>query len=397
MSTRVNPEERPIGEVDLAARHLGGTVLAASDESFGEKENLLSPEAPHFEPGHYGNRGELVDGWETRRRRSQPGPDWAIVRLGVPGVLSSIDVDTSFFTGNYPEHCTVDACGVEGYPAASWLQSSANEWVTVVPTAALKGSEHNVFEVSDERRFTHVRLSAHPDGGVARLRVFGRPVPDPRDFDGVSVDLVSERYGGYVVSCSDGFYSSPRHLIRPDEARVMGEGWETRRRRDDGHDFVVFALGVAGRPRQAVIDTSCFRYNASGSVALAGSSDDSPPENDSPAWLRLLPPTDLLPDTRHLIRLGRTQPLRWLRLDAFPDGGLARVRLIGDVEFAARRRAGLRFFNAVPLPQAIRILCDSNTPPETAREIAAARPFDEAEAERLEPLTPILGGDRRVE
>lgn len=86
---------------DLASRLVGGSVIAASDESFGEKENLLVPGAADFTPGSYGHKGEIVDGWETRRRRT-PGHDWALVRLGTPGVIDSIDVDTSFFTGNYP-------------------------------------------------------------------------------------------------------------------------------------------------------------------------------------------------------------------------------------------------------------------------------------------------------
>ncbi len=388
-------EEHLAAETDLAARRLGGTVVVASDESFGEKENLLAEEPASYEPGHYGHRGEIVDGWETRRRRDGAGHDWVIVRLGVGGAVTSVDVDTSFFLGNYPENCRLEACGVDGYPGPKELESSGNEWVELVATTPLKGGEHNLFRVADERRFTHVRLSASPDGGIARLRVHGRALPDPRELDEVSVDLVSERNGGYVANCSDSFYSSPRRLIRPDEARVMGEGWETRRRRDDGHDFVLFGLGIAGWPRQAVIDTSCFRYNASGSVALWASTGEAPPAVESPDWELLLPEARLQPDTRHVFRLNATAAQRWVRLDAFPDGGLARFRLTGDLDPAARRSAGLRFFNALPTAQAVRLLTDLHLDPEAATKLAERRPLGGAEAVGIEALAPLLTGTPR--
>ena len=176
--------------VDLASRWLGASVIAANDESFGAKENLINPGRADFKPGNYGHSGEIVDGWETRRRRGEAGQDWVIVRLGCPGVIREIDVDTSFFTGNYPERCSLEACGVEGYPSAEDLRSSATEWIEIVPRSALRGDCSNMFEVNDYRRFTHVRLNIDPDGGVARLRVKGEPIPDPRFFDSLSIDLV---------------------------------------------------------------------------------------------------------------------------------------------------------------------------------------------------------------
>jgi len=359
-------------ETDLASRWLGGSVVAASDESFGEKENLLTPAPAAFEPGHYGPRGEIVDGWETRRRRS-PGHDWVIVRLGAPGVITSVDVDTSFFTGNFPPAVGIEACGCEGYPSPDELTG----WEQIVPRSALTGDSHNVFRVTDGRRFTHLRLSAYPDGGIARLRVLGQVVPDPRGLEDLTIDLASQEYGGAVVASSDDFYTSAGHLIRPDRARTMGEGWETRRRRDGGHDHVVFRLAFPGVIRRIVVDTAHFKYNASAEVALVGSAQDPPPPGESPTWLPLLGRTRLQPDTRHEFASQCDQPVSTVRLDAFPDGGLSRVRLIGSIDPAARRAAGYRWFNSLPAAQVVPCLTEAGMEPDLAAGVAGRRPLAE--------------------
>jgi len=359
-------------ETDLASRWLGGSVVAASDESFGEKENLLTPAPAAFEPGHYGPRGEIVDGWETRRRRS-PGHDWVIVRLGAPGVITSVDVDTSFFTGNFPAAVSLEACGCEGYPGPGELAG----WEPIVPRSALTGGSHNVFPVTDGRRFTHVRLSAYPDGGIARLRVLGQVLPDPRGLEDLTVDLVGQEYGGAVVASSDDYFTSAGHLNRPDRARTMGEGWETRRRRDGGYDHVVFRLAFPGVIRRIVVDTAHFKYNASAEVALCGSAQDPAPPAESPAWRPLLGRTRLQPDTRHEFASQCDQPVSTVRLDAFPDGGLSRVRLIGRIDATARRAAGYRWFNSLPAAQTAQCLTDAGMDPDLAVGVAARRPLAE--------------------
>src|SRR4051794_35929894 len=153
---------------DLAARTLGGTVMAASDESFEEKENLINPWAPDFTPHSFGPMGQEYDGWETRRRRT-PGHDWAVVRLGRPGIIRGVVVDTAWFKGNYPPYASVEACAVDGYPEAGELTG----WTEIVPKSPLEGDMAHAFAVAAERRWTHVRLNIFPDGGVARLRVHG--------------------------------------------------------------------------------------------------------------------------------------------------------------------------------------------------------------------------------
>ena len=363
-------------ETDLASRWLGGSVSAASDESFGEKENLLTPTPAAFEPGHYGHRGEIVDGWETRRRR-EPGHDWAIIRLGAPGIIGSVNVDTSFFTGNYPQTVSVEACGCEGYPSPAELASPATSWQQIVPPSALAGDSHNIFPVTDGQRFTHVRLAAYPDGGIARLRVLGQVVPDPRRIDDLTIDLASQEYGGAVVASSDDFYTSAGHLNRPDGARTMGEGWETQRRRDGGHDHVVFRLAFPGVVRSIVVDTAHFKYNASAEVELCGSAQDPFPAGASPDRLPLLGRTRLQPDTRHEFTSQCAQAVATVRFDAFPDGGLSRVRLIGSIHTQARRAAGYRWFNSLPVAQAVHCLAGAGIQAELAAEIVGQRPLPE--------------------
>ena len=351
---------------DLASRALRGSVVAASDEFFAEKENLIEPEAPTFTPRTFGHKGQVYDGWETRRRRGPSGSlpaaddcDWAVVRLGAAGVVRAVVVDTAFFTGNYPASCSVEGCCVSGYPGSV----SAVSWVPLVGRSSLSGDARHVFEVSSPRRFTHVRLRIYPDGGVARLRVHGDVVCDPSFVEGLTFDVAAVENGGDVVACSDRFYSSPRNVLSPGLARVMGDGWETRRRRSDGHEWLVVRLAGASVVTLAEIDTSLYIGNAPGAAALAGLDASSLTGSltgltglaglaglagltclaggaesvaisdwvDEGAWFPLLPRTGLLPDTRHRFRLADTRPVTHVRLDVFPDGGIARLRLPGTL------------------------------------------------------------------
>jgi allantoicase len=336
--------------VDLAARWLGASVLAASDESFGLKENLLVEAAPSFEPGHYDHRGEIVDGWETRRRRAG-SHDWAIVRLGAPGRIELVDVDTSHFTGNVPTTCWIEGLGAEGYPGVDELLSPGADWHEIVPPSGLRGDAHNLLAVDDRRRFTHLRLSAFPDGGIARLRVHGTVVADPRWWDGRSVELSGIEEGGRVVCSSDEFYSSAHRLLRPDHPATMGEGWETARRRSGECDAVVFALAAAGRLDRVEVDTTHFKYNASAAFALWGTADVlEPASTDAVAaanWQPLMGRTPLQPDTRHRFAVA-TGEVAAVRLDAYPDGGLARVRLFGVPTAAEHEAAERSWLSALP-------------------------------------------------
>jgi allantoicase len=376
-------DDHQLQMIDLASRALGGSVVTANDESFGEKENLILPTAADFTPGSFGHKGEIVDGWETRRRRT-PGHDWALIRLGSPGVIHSIDVDTSFFTGNYPETCRVEACGVEGYPSPEELAAPDVGWEEIVPLSPLEGDTHNQFTVTTPTRFTHVRLSIHPDGGVARLRVNGRVIPDPRRFHGLTLDLAAQENGGVVEVSSDTFYSSAGVLNLPGLARHMGDGWETRRRRGTGNDWAIISLAAPGRLRRIEVDTSYYVNNASGECALFGATSETTPEPDSPLWFPLLSRARLQPDTRHFFDVAGTEAVTHVRFDAFPDGGISRLRLFGTVDSAAWPALALRWFNTLPADQAQFVLT------RTAG-------FDPGAAQILTARRPLAHGDRAID
>ncbi|UVS81144.1 allantoicase [Actinokineospora sp. UTMC 2448] len=308
---------------DLAVRRFGGSVVWADDETFAEKENLITTAPPGYQPHTFGHRGQIYDGWETRRRRVH-GDDSAVIRLGMPGVIRGVVVDTSFFTGNYPPACSVAACAASGYPDPAEL----GPWEPLLTRVPLTGDSRTEFEVDNPRRFTHVRLTMHPDGGIARLRVHGHPVPDPALLDPAALDLAALENGARVIACSDMFYSSPSNLIAPGMAVSMGEGWETRRRRDHGNDWAVVRLAAEGVIRFAELDTTHFKGNAPGWAALSAG---HPEESDSADWAHLLPRTRLQPDTRHRFRITDAVPATHVRLDIYPDGGMARLRLFGSL------------------------------------------------------------------
>jgi allantoicase len=329
---------------DLASRALGGSVCAANDELFAQRENLIKPEAPFFDPHEFGHKGKVYDGWETRRRRDN-GHDYAIVRLGTAGIIHGIIVDTAYFKGNYPPFISVEAASIEGYPSIEEVMKE--DWHTIVAKSPAQGDTPNAYEVTDRHRWTHVRLSIYPDGGVARLRVHGEVVPDPRFLDG-TVDLLAAENGGRLVDCSDAFYASPANIILPGRARNMGEGWENSRRRGGGNDYAVFVLAAAGRPRHVEIDTSYYVGNAPGWVRLSGIDARSADISDADAWTELLARTAVQPDTRHRFLLDAADAATHLRLDVYPDGGLSRLRLFGELDARASSEARHKWWGALP-------------------------------------------------
>ncbi len=314
--------------VNLADARLGARVVSVTDDFFAPGDRMLSPGPAQFIPGKYDDHGKWMDGWETRRRRG-PGFDHCIVRLGLPGLIEAVDIDTSHFTGNYPPAASIDACACEADPAAD------TQWTSLVPPTALEGNSHRLVDIRSEATWTHVRLNIFPDGGVARLRVFGRVMPDWSRIDGSSpIDLVSVENGGRAVACNDRHYGSPMNLIRPGRGVDMGDGWETRRRREPGNDWAILALGHPGTISEALVDTAHFKGNypdrCSIQAALVEHGTDESLVSQSMFWPVLLPERKLGMDAEHRFAdLESLGPVSHVRLNIIPDGGVSRVRLYG--------------------------------------------------------------------
>lgn len=321
---------------NLADRQLGAGVIAANDEFFAMRENLLLANDAEFDPEHFGHKGKVMDGWETRRRRGvsaeHPWPtaddhDWALVRLGAPGVVRGIVIDTAHFRGNYPQAVSVEAASVAGSPTPDELLADDVKWTTLVPRTAVGGHAANGFAVDVEQRFTHLRVNQHPDGGIARLRVYGEVVADPKWLAALGTfDVVALENGGQVEDASDRFYSPATNTIQPGRSRKMDDGWETRRRRDTGNDWIRYQLVAQSEIRAVEIDTAYLKGNSAGwaSLSVRDGGEDG-------AWVEALPRTRLQPDTNHRFVLDTPAVGTHVRVDIFPDGGISRLRLFGSL------------------------------------------------------------------
>ena len=180
-----------------------------------------------------------------------------------------------------------------------------------------------------------MRLNIFPDGGIARLRIYGEVRPDFSRISGV-VDLLALEHGGRALACSDEHYGSMHNLNVAGRGVNMGDGWETARRRGPGNDWVVLALGHVGTIESVEVDTAHFKGNYPDRVALdvALISDGTVPGYDDDRWQTLLAESKLEMDKQHTFttELESPGPVSHVRMSIFPDGGISRLRLFGLAE-----------------------------------------------------------------
>jgi allantoicase len=321
----------PAGLVDLASARVGGSAIVANDEFFAEKENLLKPGRGIFVPDKYTDRGKWMDGWESRRRRT-PGNDWCVVQLGLGGIICKIDIDTNHFLGNHPPFASVDALSMSEKLDISAVEKLS--WSPILEKSALNPGSQNLFAITNDKTWTHVRLNIFPDGGVARLRIYGVVVPDWSKLKrGELVDLAAVENGGVALACSDMFFSSMNNLIMPGRAENMGDGWETKRRRGPGYDWIILKLGCVGAIKKIEVDTNYFKGNFPDMCSIEGCAapDASTDELGDMHWSEILPKTKLQADTRHFFEreLSSLANCTHIRLNIYPDGGVSRLRVWG--------------------------------------------------------------------
>lgn len=327
MSTDTELDKRLI---NVADERLGALALFATDDFFAPKERMLKPTEPVWRAGEYDEHGKWMDGWESRRRRDQ-GHDYCIVQLAAPAKLAALDIDTRYFTGNYPPFASVQGCRVDRTPDAN------TDWTVLLPQTALSGNQQNVFALCSEDVWTHLKVNIFPDGGVARFRAYGRI-----EFDWTAhashsgaIDLVAALHGGRALACNDEHYGSMHNVLLPGRAASMADGWETRRRREPGFDWVILELGRRGCVQYVDIDTAHFKGNFPHQVSIQGSllsgEWDAHAVMHSMYWSSLLEPQLLKADSAHRFQseLRDVGPVSHVRVNIHPDGGLSRVRVFG--------------------------------------------------------------------
>ncbi len=312
--------------INLAAPEQGGAICSVSDDFFAPAKRMLSTDEPVFIPDRFDAHGKWMDGWESRRKRIA-GHDYCMVRI-CPGVIRGIEIDTRHFTGNFPPAAMLEACRVDIEPDENTV------WTELVPRTDIEGDSRRLFKVDNDNTWSHIRLHIYPDGGIARLRVYGEPVKFQSATDRDQwVDLVSSDVGGGAVECNNMHFGDMSNLLSTRPVANMGDGWETARRREPGNDWVVLKLGRKGRVCRVEVDTAFFRGNYPARCSLKGGMPDTDANiaDESVNWTEILPAVALGPDQLHIFesQLSDIGNVTHVRLDIYPDGGVARLRLQG--------------------------------------------------------------------
>jgi allantoicase len=320
--------------INLASERLGAVTLSCSDDFFAGMENLVKPGRGIFIADKYTDRGKWMDGWESRRKRV-PGHDWCIIRLGTSGKIFGVDIDTNHFLGNHPPHASIDACYLPG----SNVDTDNATWKEILPKSALKPGSQNFYEIKDRNIYTHLRLNIYPDGGVARLKVYGEVFKD-WNLVGADelVDLAAAVNGARSILCNDMFFSHMDNLIMPGRGINMGDGWETKRNRTpNNRDWVIVRLAHKGVIEKALIDTCHFKGNYPDSCLLEGCNiplaDENKLHTTAIHWTTILPQVKLNADKEHYFEneILTKEPFTHVRLSIFPDGGISRMKLWGRI------------------------------------------------------------------
>ena len=321
--------------INLAAASLGAKALYATDQFFAPAERMLNDEPAVFIADKYDDNGKWMDGWESKRRRG-PGHDIAVVRLAVPGTILGFDIDTSHFTGNFPPAVSMEACKIEGDP------DSSTNWTDILAQSPLGPNAHHFYACASKEVWSHVRIHIFPDGGVARLRVYGEPHFDKSEAGMESIDLASSLLGARVIAFSNSHYGDLNRMLAPTRAKNMGDGWETRRLREPGNDWCIVKLATKGIVDRVVVDTAHFKGNfPDGCSILAADLGDIGNNltdmivTSSMFWPEMVARQKLSADAAHEYKghqIANLGPVTHLRLNIFPDGGVSRFRVFGKVK-----------------------------------------------------------------
>ena len=317
--------------VNLAEPKFGSKVIYKTDQFFGAASRILNSQKPIFKEEVYDNHGKWMDGWETRRKR-KAGHDYLIIKLGRPGKIFDVDIDTSFFSGNQPSQASLQACYSKNKP------SKNTNWKTILNKKKLGPDKNHNFKIKNHSTFNFIKLNIFPDGGVARLKLIGKIDLEKINLKGKNVNLSLILNGSTIVSCNNEHFGKAENVLSPGVGINMGDGWETRRSRGKNFDWIIIKFGKHGIINKLEIDTHHFKGNypdtfTAQSALVSNKVNSKKMVKNSKKWKLLLGKTKLKPNKKHSFKSKtfKKNKVNYLRINIFPDGGISRIRAFGQV------------------------------------------------------------------
>jgi allantoicase len=320
------------GLIDLAQSRLGSEIVYKTDEFFGQAKRIINPWPPVFKEGVFDKHGKWMDGWETRRKRKK-SHDYLILKLGKPGKIHKVDIDTSYFSGNQPSKVSLDAC-----ISKKKLPNKNSKWIKILKKKPTKANSHHFFNIKNRSIFTHIKLNIYPDGGVARIRIYGS-MQNKKKFGKKIINLTSVLNGATPIACNNEHFGRAENILAPGTGKNMGDGWETRRSRGKNFDWLIIKCATVGKINKIQIDTHHFKGNYPDKCSLQAAYLNAKISSKhivdrSKKWKLLLNKVKLHAHTRHTFqnKLMKNKKINYIRINIFPDGGISRIRALGSAE-----------------------------------------------------------------
>ena len=319
------------GLIDLAQSRLGSKIVYKTDEFFAPAKRIISPWPPVFKEGVFDKNGKWMDGWETRRKRKK-GNDYLILKLGKTGRIYKVDIDTSYFSGNHPSKVSLEACY-----SKKELPDKNSKWITILKKTTTKANSHHFFKIKNKSIFSHVRLNIFPDGGVARLRIYGS-MDIKKKFGKKTFNLTSVLNGATPIVCNNEHFGRAENILAPGIGKNMGDGWETRRSRGKNVDWLIIKCAAPGKIKNIQIDTHHFKGNYPDRCSVQGAYIDRKISsksiiNNSKKWKFLLNKVKLFANKKHSFKNKsmKNKKINYIKINIFPDGGISRIRAFGKI------------------------------------------------------------------
>jgi len=318
--------------MNLAEPRLGSKVIFKTDDFFASANRIINPNPPIFKEGVFDKHGKWMDGWETRRRRKK-GHDYLILKLGKPGKIHKVDIDTSYFNGNQPSKVSLEACFDK-----KKTPNKNSKWVKILNKKSTKPNSHHFFNIKNKSIFTHIKLNIYPDGGVARIRIYGN-MKINKQFGKKVINLTSVLNGASPIACNNEHFGRAENILAPGIGKNMGDGWETRRSRGKNFDWLILKCATAGNINKIQIDTHYFKgnYPDKCSIQAAYLNDKISPQNivnKSKNWKLLLNKVKLHAHKKHNFKnmTMKNKKINYIKINIFPDGGISRIRAFGRAD-----------------------------------------------------------------